>query len=123
MSETANLLHSMVIAEAESLHADDLQARGVRPGFDAGNPQVSGKHFFKAHGTTVGVWECTPGGWEIVDRPDTETMLLLKGHVRMTTQGETPVELKEGDVFVLPKGWSGRWDVLETTRKLFVISE
>ena len=35
MSETANLLHSMVIAEAESLHADDLQARGVRPGFDA----------------------------------------------------------------------------------------
>lgn len=123
MSDTANLLRTMVVAHAEALHADDLAARGVRPGFDTGNPQVSGKHFFKSDGTTVGVWECTPGGWEIVDRPDTETMLLLKGHVRMTTQGEEPVELKDGDVFVLAKGWTGRWDVLETTRKLFVISE
>ena len=32
-----------------------------------------------------------------------------------------PVELEEGDVFVLPTGWSGRWDVLETVRKLYVV--
>jgi uncharacterized cupin superfamily protein len=24
-------------------------------------------------------------------------------------------------VFVLPKGWSGRWDITETVRKLFVL--
>jgi uncharacterized cupin superfamily protein len=25
-------------------------------------------------------------------------------------------------VFVLPTGWSGRWDVLETVRKFYVVS-
>ena len=29
--------------------------------------------------------------------------------------------LGEGDVLVLPKGWSGRWDITETVRKLFVL--
>ena len=123
MTDTLHALRTLVVARAEALDADDLQHRGPRAGYDTGKPEVSGKHFFSGHGTTVGVWECTPGGWHIENRPDTETMLLLKGHVRMTTKGEQPVELKEGDVFVLPKGWSGRWDVLDTTRKLFVISE
>ena len=26
-----------------------------------------------------------------------------------------------GDVFVLPKGWSGRWDITETVRKFAVL--
>ena len=89
--------------------------------FDSGDPQTSGITFFSGHGVEVGVWECTPGGWAIVDRPTTETMMLLGGTAVITPADGEPVELGEGDVFVLPKGWSGRWDVTETVRKLYVL--
>lgn len=122
MAATQDLLTSMVIARAEHLVAE-LEPKGLRPGYDTGSPEVSSSQFYSANGNRVGVWECTPGGWEIENRPDTETMLLLAGRVRMTTAGQDPVELVAGDVFILPKGWSGRWDVLETTRKLFIVSD
>ena len=50
-------------------------------------------------------------------------MLLLGGRVRITPADGEAVELEEGDVLVMPKGWSGRWDVLETVRKFYVIAE
>jgi uncharacterized cupin superfamily protein len=113
-------LRTMVVAYADVLDGE-LEPLGPRAGADDGDPQTSGITFFSGHGVEVGVWECTPGGWAIVDRPTTETMLLLGGTARITPAGGEPVELEEGDVFVLPKGWSGRWDVLETVRKLYVI--
>lgn len=112
-------LRTMVVAYSDVLDGE-LEPWGPRAGADAGDPQTSGITFFSGHGVDVGVWECTPGGWAIEDRADTETMLLLGGRVRITPAGGDPVELGEGDVFVLPAGWSGRWDVLETVRKLFV---
>jgi uncharacterized cupin superfamily protein len=112
-------LRTMVVAYADVLDGA-LEPWGPRAGADTGDPQTSGISFFSGHGVDVGVWECTPGGWAIEDRADTETMLLLGGLVRITPVGGDPVELGEGDVFVLPKGWSGRWDVLETVRKLYV---
>ncbi len=115
-------LRTMVVAYSDVLDGE-LEPWGPRAGADAGDPQTSGITFFSGHGVDVGVWECTPGGWAIEDRADTETMLLLGGRVRITPAGGDPVELVEGDVFVLPAGWSGRWDVLETVRKLFVTAE
>jgi uncharacterized protein len=113
-------LRTMVVAYADVLDGE-LTPTGVRPGADSGDPQTSAISFFSGHGVDVGVWECTPGGWAIVDRPTTETMLLLAGVVTITPDGGEPVELAEGDVFVLPKGWSGRWDITETVRKLYVL--
>ena len=34
-----------------------------------------------------GVWACTPGGWAITDRPDTETVRILSGRARLTDAG------------------------------------
>lgn len=121
MTDSLDLLRTMVVARGDVLDGA-LEPWGPRTGADAGDPQTSGVSFFEGHGVSVGVWECTPGGWAITDRGDTETMLLLGGLVRITPLDGEPVELEEGDVFVLPKGWSGRWDVLETVRKLYVIA-
>lgn len=115
-------LRTMVVAYGEVLDGA-LEPWGVRGGADTGDPQTSGITFFEGHGVTVGVWECTPGGWTILDRTDTETMLLLAGAVTITPLDGDPVDLVEGDVFVLPTGWSGRWDVTETVRKLYVLAE
>jgi uncharacterized cupin superfamily protein len=102
----ADALRTMVVAYADVLDGA-LEPTGPRAGADSGDPRTSGIVFFSGHGVEVGVWECTPGGWPILDRP---------------ADGE-PVELGEGDVLVLPRGWSGRWDVTETVRKLYVVAE
>jgi uncharacterized cupin superfamily protein len=116
---TSDELRMMVVAYGDTLDGA-LEPWGPRVGHDTGDPQTSGIAFFEGHGVSVGVWECTPGGWEIVERADTETMLLLAGTVTITPRDGDPVDLVEGDVFVLPRGWSGRWDVTTTVRKLYV---
>ena len=70
-----------------------------------------------------GVWECTPGGWTIEDRPNTEIIHVLKGAARLTDADGTVHDLVAGSAHVLPKGWSGRWDITETVRKLYVTIE
>ena len=118
----AEALRTMVVAYADTLDGE-LEPLGLRAGADSGEPETSGITFFSGHGVDVGVWECTPGGWAIVNRPNTETMMLLEGTVTITPADGEPVELTEGDVFVLPKGWSGRWDITETVRKFYIIAE
>ncbi|HEX5018151.1 MAG TPA: cupin domain-containing protein [Actinomycetes bacterium] len=99
----------------------DLEDWGPRVGADTGTPMTSGRVLYEGNGIQVGLWECTPGGWAIKDRPDHETVQILSGRARLTNADGTAVELGAGDVLSLPKGWSGRWDVLETVRKLFVV--
>lgn len=101
----------------------DLEDWGPRTGADSGDPQTAGRVFYEGNGVQVGLWQCTPGGWSIQDRPDHETVQILSGRARLTNADGSSVELTAGDVLTLPKGWSGRWDVLETVRKLFVIAE
>ena len=98
-----------------------LEDWGPRVGADVGDPVMSGRIFYEADGIQIGVWECTPGGWVIENRPDTETVRILAGRARLTDAGGAAVELTAGDALVLPKGWSGRWDILETVRKHFVV--
>jgi uncharacterized cupin superfamily protein len=98
----------------------ELEDWGPRVGADSGEPTTSGRVLYEGNGIQVGIWECTPGGWAIKDRPDHETVQILAGRARLTNADGTSSELTAGDVLTLPKGWSGRWDVLETVRKLFV---
>ena len=100
--------------------AGDLEDWGPRVGADAGEPMTRGRVLYEGNGIQVGVWECTPGGWTIKDRPDHETVQILTGRARLTNADGTSAELTAGDVLTLPKGWSGRWDILETVRKFFI---
>ncbi len=122
MTTSAEHLQTMVLVYGDALDGE-LEELGPRVGFDSGDPQTSGITFFEGHGVAVGVWECTPGGWAIVNRNNTETMMLLMGQARITPADGEAVIVNEGDVFVLPKGWSGRWDVLEKVRKFYVTAE
>lgn len=112
----------LLVANAHAELTSDLEEWGPRAGADSGDPQMSGRIFFEGGGVQIGVWECTPGGWAIDDRPDHETVQILAGRARLTNADGTSVELTEGDVLTLPKGWSGRWDILETVRKLYFIA-
>ena len=110
-------------AQAAVLDAE-LEDWGARSGADSGHPQMSGRILFGSSddAVEVGVWACTAGGWAIIDRADTETVQILAGLARLTDADGVFVDLGPGDVLVLPKGWSGRWDILEPVRKLYVLS-
>lgn len=98
-----------------------LEPVGQRDGADQGDPQVSLRVISKDGAVHVGVWQCTPGGWPIVDRGDTEVASILSGKGVITDADGAQRVLGPGTVVVLPKGWSGRWDISETLRKVYVI--
>lgn len=98
-----------------------LPAAGQRAGADSGDPQLGVRSVPSAPGN-VGIWECRPGGWPVVDRPDTEVAFILAGAATITDSSTGIAhEVAAGDLLVLPPGWSGRWDVHETVRKVYAI--
>ena len=99
----------------------ELTPAGQRAGADSVDPQVSAKEVANHGDIAVGVWECTPGGWPVVDRPDTEVATILSGAGTVTDASGTPTPIGTGSVVTLPKGWTGRWDITETVRKVYVI--
>lgn len=100
----------------------ELASAGRRPGADSGDPQVASLALTAGTGPQIGVWQCEPGGWPVVDRPDTETCYIVSGRATITDdETGTAVEISAGDVLVLPVGWTGRWDVTETLRKVYVV--
>jgi len=111
----------MLTAVPDSDLHGELEDWGPRVGADKGEPMMSGRIHYEADGIQIGVWECTPGGWAIVERPDTETVRLVAGRARLSNADGSSVDLGPGDLLVLPKGWSGRWDVIETVRKVYTI--
>lgn len=70
--------------------------------------------------TYCGIWEATPGTWRI-HYDEWESCTLLSGHSVVTPDGAAPVHLRAGDTMVLEPGFSGTWQVIETTRKSYVI--
>lgn len=71
-------------------------------------------------GVYAGVWESTPGEWRI-DYDEWEFCHILEGISVLTEDGGEAVTLTAGDSFVIRPGYQGRWKVVETTVKHYVI--
>ena len=70
----------------------------------------------------AGVWASGPGCWR-VHYTEHEFCLMLEGVSIVTPDGGEPLTLRAGDCFVVPRGFVGTWEVVEPTRKRFVIHE
>ncbi len=68
----------------------------------------------------VGVWEAGAGKLNLNNFPFTEYVLMISGKVIVTDKGGQSNTFKSGDTFVIPKGWSGTWDVQERMKKQIV---
>ena len=100
----------------------ELNPAGRRPGADSGDPQLHTLPVAPQATGNIGIWECRPGGWPVVDRPDTEVAYILSGAATITDDATGVAhQVAAGDLLVLPPGWSGRWDVTETVRKVYAI--
>jgi uncharacterized cupin superfamily protein len=124
MTDIADIAASFAsVAATEADLLGPLDPTGPRAGADRGEPMTATRVLADTGPVSVGVWECTPGGWSIENRPNTEIVHILAGAARITDADGTVRELVAGSVVVLPAGWSGRWDIDETVRKLYVTVE
>lgn len=113
---------AFTIIKGTTLQAMPLNPAGQRAGADQGDPQIATQRLAPEAVGSLGVWECQPGGWPVVNRPDTEFTYILSGRANLTDDASgVVVEVSGGDLIILPPGWTGRWDVLETVRKVYAI--
>jgi uncharacterized cupin superfamily protein len=70
----------------------------------------------------AGVWESEPGAWR-VRYTEEEHCRIVSGRSRLTAADGTVTDVGPGDEFVIARGYVGVWEVLERTRKTYVIYE
>ena len=70
----------------------------------------------------VGVWRSEPGKWRVAYTEE-EYCHVLEGRSVITDESGHAVTVSAGDGFVIPAGFVGTWEVLQTTTKRFVIHE
>jgi uncharacterized protein len=89
-----------------------------------GNPrQTVWMHYTNASGTFMaGLWHSERGRWRILYTEE-EYCQVLEGVSVITDQAGVAVTVRAGEEFVIPAGFSGTWEVVEPTRKRFVIYE
>lgn len=68
----------------------------------------------------AGTWEAEPGAWS-VSYSENEYFRILSGHSILRDQHGAEQPLHAGDDVVIPAGFEGTWEVVETTRKIYVI--
>ena len=68
----------------------------------------------------IGVWESGVAKRFIKNFPFTEYVLMISGKVNVIENDGTSRTFVAGDTFVIPKGWSGIWDVEERMKKQIV---
>lgn len=90
----------------------------------AGNPtQTLWMHYTDPSGKfCTGLWKSEPGTWKIAYTEE-EFCQLLEGISIVTDATGHAVTLVVGDEFVIPRGFVGTWQVVQTTTKRFVIYE
>lgn len=89
-----------------------------------GNPQQTlWPHYTDASGQfAVGEWQGEVGSWR-VQYTEEEFCQIIEGVSTLTGDDGTAVTVRAGDRFVIPAGFAGTWQVLERTRKTYVIYE
>ena len=89
----------------------------------AGEPHtVNLNAYTSADGSKImGTWICTPGKWQVAYEK-WEYCHFQEGDCIITPEGQAPIHLRAGDIFIVEPGMKGTWEVVETVRKYFVFA-
>lgn len=91
-----------------------------------GNPlRTTWSHYQSPNGElSCGVWQCEPGSWNIQFASTKEEFFcVIEGRVRLHQLDGLVIDVGVGEAAVIPAGFSGRFEVVESVRKYYVISE
>ena len=90
----------------------------------SGNPLRTTWNHYEHAGVSAGLWACEPGAWRIAFAAGTDEFFhVLEGRIRITDADGTACEFGPGDACVIPGGFTGLFEVLETVRKHYVFVE
>ena len=85
-------------------------------------PIENSSHIFHMGKIMVGVYEAAPGKVHIDSARYDEFVHILEGRLILTPDGgDETFEFKKGDSLVVPKGYTGTWEMPEKYRELIVI--
>ncbi|WP_048307869.1 cupin domain-containing protein [Halomonas sp. PR-M31] len=89
-----------------------------------GDPQHETKLRFESpDGALIaGTWTSTPGKWHAFTQRD-EFCYILSGHCKLIDEDGKVQTFHAGDAFLIPNGFRGYWEIIETTVKHFVIRQ
>jgi uncharacterized cupin superfamily protein len=110
-----------------SLHVQSVTTSS-EPEYDApaadrlisGDPKFTTWNLEEKDGLYCGIWQSTPGKWRM-SYDEWEYCRILSGVSIVTEDGGAPMSVTAGDSFILRPGFSGTWEVVETTTKDYVI--
>lgn len=89
----------------------------------AGSPAASELILHEDPRTEIGVWEITPGSFHSSKLGVSEFMYFLSGSGTITRESGENVTIAPGAYVSLPDGSHVIWDVHETARKLYIITQ
>ncbi|UOQ59179.1 cupin domain-containing protein [Leucobacter rhizosphaerae] len=89
----------------------------------SGTPEASELVLHEDATTEIGVWEITPGSFHSSKVGVSEFMYFLSGSGTITRESGEVVEITAGSFVSLPDGSHVVWDVTETSRKLYIITQ
>jgi uncharacterized cupin superfamily protein len=107
----------------------DFTIDGIAPedGAPAQDRLISGSPRFRVWeidagpgGVSAGVWEGTPGKWRVA-YTQWEYFRIISGVSILVEDGGPERRLCAGDRLIIRPGFQGTWEVVETTRKDYVI--
>lgn len=90
----------------------------------AGDPQHQTELMFTSPDGTLmaGSWTSTPGKWRAFTDKD-EYCHIVSGRCALISENGKRWEFGPGASFMIPNGFRGYWEVIETTTKHFVIRQ
>lgn len=84
-------------------------------------PIEHSSHVFHLGKIMVAVYESAPGKVHIQDARFDEFVHILKGRLILTLSDGESFEFRQGDSLIVPKGYTGYWEMPEQYRELIVI--
>ncbi len=90
-----------------------------------GNPQRLTFSLYEHPHMNCGIWQCEVGAWNIQFAANKQEFFqVIEGVVRLhDRETQTFVEITAGDAGVIPPGFVGTFEVVETVKKYYVVVE
>ena len=111
------------MSNIERVSREGIQPEITRPDparVISGDPVHTTWNIEDRDGLYCGLWQSTPGTWR-VSYAEWEYVYIHAGHSVLTDADGVKTTLKAGDSYILRPGYSGTWQVIETTLKDYVI--
>jgi len=86
----------------------------------SGDPVHTTWNIEDSAGLYCGLWQSTPGAWRVA-YSEWEYIRILSGHSILHDANGAQTILRAGDSYIIRPGFTGVWEVVETTLKEYVI--